>query len=198
MSRLTFLETIRIENGKIWNLSYHQKRMNATREYFFKAYDFIELSKIIDPKTQCRTKCRILYGKDILDITYDEYKMRIVKSLQVIKCDSIEYNYKFSERNDLNELFERRGERDDILISKKGLITDTSIGNIALYDGKRWFTPAQPLLKGTQRQCLIDNQIILEKEIPEKAIFDYDEVCIFNAMIPFGEISFSINSGIFF
>ena len=35
-------------------------------------------------------------------------------------------------------------EQDEILITRNGLLTDTSIANIALFNGKEWHTPKHP------------------------------------------------------
>ena len=91
--------------------------------------------------------------------------MRPVHSLQLVYSDDIDYTYKSTDREALNRLFACRGERDDILIVRRGLLTDTSIANIALFDGKDWFTPKLPLLRGTCRTALIDNGIIKRKKI---------------------------------
>ena len=53
------------------------------------------------------------------------------------------------------------------LIVKDGYLTDTSIANIALYDGYTWFTPAHPLLRGTKRAELLNKQLIVEKDIAQ-------------------------------
>ena len=63
----------------------------------------------------------------------------------------------------LNSLFQIRQDKDDILIVKNGLLTDTSIANIALYDGNDWYTPLHPLLKGTKRAELLDKGVLKEK-----------------------------------
>ena len=65
----------------------------------------------------------------------------------------------------MNSLFQIRQDKDDILIVKNGLLTDTSIANIALYDGNDWYTPLHPLLKGTKRAELLDKGVLKEKEI---------------------------------
>lgn len=69
------------------------------------------------------------------------------------------------------------------LIVRRGLLTDTSIANIALFDGKDWFTPKLPLLRGTCRTALIDNGIIKEKDIRPEELSSYSFVRLFNAMI---------------
>ena len=65
-------------------------------------------------------------------------------------------------------MFLIRQDKDDILIVKNGLLTDTSIANIALYDGNDWYTPLHPLLKGTKRAELLDKGVLKEKEIKIK------------------------------
>ena len=82
-------------------------------------------------------------------------------------------------------------ENDDILIVRRGLLTDTSIANIALFDGKDWFTPKLPLLRGTCRTALIDNGIIKEKDIRPEELSSYSFVRLFNAMIKWGALEFS-------
>ena len=88
----------------------------------------------------------------------------------------------------LDSLFTRRGEADDILIVRNGLLTDTSIANIALWDGRQWHTPTRPLLKGTRRAELLDNGILTEHDIPVEKIWTYRKIRLFNAMLHFGEI----------
>ena len=116
------------------------------------------------------------------------YQMRMVASLRLVTSDKIDYSYKRTNREELNELFGRRGDADDILIVKDGYLTDTSIANIALYDGNSWYTPAHPLLRGTKRAELLDNQLIVEKDISWLQLDDYTHIMLFNAMIDWERI----------
>ena len=116
------------------------------------------------------------------------YQMRMVASLRLGTSDKIDYSYKRTNREGLNELFGRRGNADDILIVKDGYLTDTSIANIALYDGNSWYTPAHPLLRGTKRAELLDNQLIVEKDISWLQLDDYTHIMLFNAMIDWERI----------
>jgi 4-amino-4-deoxychorismate lyase len=86
-----------------------------------------------------------------------------VSSLHLIESDTINYTYKSTHREELNALYAQRGMADDILIVKDGYLTDTSIANIALYDGHTWFTPAHPLLQGTKRAELLNDQFWLKR-----------------------------------
>ncbi len=49
---------------------------------------------------------------------------------------------------------------DDILIIRDGLLTDTSICNVALWNGTSWITPARPLFSGTMRAYLLDKGLV--------------------------------------
>ena len=44
-----FIETIRIENGRIHNLSYHNRRMNETRRNVLCQTDVLDLNDYIRP-----------------------------------------------------------------------------------------------------------------------------------------------------
>ncbi|MEG0647308.1 MAG: aminotransferase class IV, partial [Bacteroides sp.] len=108
--------------------------------------------------------------------------------------DTINYTYKSTDREALNQLYEQRNTKDDVLIIKNGYITDTSIANVALFDGTHWFTPKHPLLKGTQRAQLLQKGIIQEKEIMLEELFSFSQMTIFNAMIPFQSLVLDVNS----
>lgn len=180
-----FIETIRIEQGKACNLSYHNERLNNTLHHFWPDCAGIELGEYLKLTPEMNgMKCRVIYdGSGIKEISYEAYQMRPVHSLQLVYSDDIDYTYKSTDREALNRLFACRGERDDILIVRRGLLTDTSIANIALFDGKDWFTPKLPLLRGTCRTALIDNGIIKEKDIRPEELSSYSFVRLFNAMI---------------
>ena len=185
-----FIETICIEDGQILNLPRHQQRVDSTRRHFFGQMPRLNLEEHIRT-TGCgngRIRCRVTYGADIQNIEYFPYHIRSVKTLKPVECDSMEYSYKYADRSALDSLFARRGEADDILIVRNGLLTDTSIANIALWDGRQWHTPARPLLKGTRRAELLDNGILTEHDIPVENIWAYRKIRLFNAMLHFGEI----------
>ena len=63
----------------------------------------------------------------------------------------------------------------------------TSYCNIILSDGFNWFTPENPLLKGIQREYLLNKNKILEREIRKSEIFLYSEFVLVNSMIKFND-----------
>lgn len=91
-------------------------------------------------------------------------------------------------------MFAQRGETDDILIVRNELLTDTSICNIALLDGDKWYTPAAPLLYGTMREKLLSESKIRAIEIRLDSLANYQKIRLFNAMIDFGEIEFPVSA----
>ena len=162
-----FIETIRIEKGNACNLFYHNRRLNEVRRYFrpecapLQLEDYLHLSADMNG-----VKCRVVYTEEgITEVSYSLYEMRLVRSLRMVCSDTIDYSFKSTDRRKLNSLFQIRQDKDDILIVKNGLLTDTSIANIALYDGNDWYTPLHPLLKGTKRAELLDKGVLKEKEI---------------------------------
>ena len=112
-----FIETIRIENGQIHNLPYHNRRMNETRRDVLHQTGFLDLSDCIQPGDyRERTKCRVEYDKDILKVEYASYHIRPVSSLRLVADDEADYRYKSTDRSVLNRLFDLRETEDDVLI----------------------------------------------------------------------------------
>jgi len=186
-----FIETICLEAGEARHLSHHDFRMNATRKEFFGNVPDVQLKDYIVFSSQTdegRIRCRVTYARDILDIEYFPYRIRPVHTLKLIEGSTTDYRYKYADRSALDALFAQRGEADDILIVRNSLLTDTSIANIALWDGLHWYTPAHPLLKGTHRARLLDEGILTERDISVEEIKQYQKICLFNAMLHFGEI----------
>ncbi len=184
MSRL--LETIRVENGRPVHLDWHQKRLDKSQKLVFGRCQKIDLEREILPPPGCEFgvfKCRVLYQKQIESIDFQAYKPRKIETLKLVEAADFEYNLKWEDRRGIDFLFEKRGAADEILILKNGFLTDTSIANIALFNGKKWWTPAQPLLFGTCRARLIFEKIIFPKSIAASEIFNFQKIRIFNAML---------------
>lgn len=182
------LETIKLHDGKYFNLSYHEQRINRSLKALcglnghFDLDDF--LAKIVCP-SEGLYKCRLTYDEDSKDMEFMPYVVRDVKTLKVVEHDTITYAYKYADRTLLNKLFERRDACDDILIVKKRLVTDASYANIAFKEGNHWVTPWSPLLKGTMRAYLLERNIIREEQIFLADIATFESFKIFNAMIGF-------------
>lgn len=185
------LESLKLKNGIIQNLNYHQRRLNRSMEELFPDAQKIDLANEIIVPENCKSgifKIRVLYSQTIEQIEIEPYVFRSIQSLKVVHHESIDYHLKYTDRQILQELFVQRGDCDDIIIVKKGLVTDSFAANLLFFDGEKWVTPEFPLLEGTKRQFLIDKAIISEKEIREEDIRNYQKVGIINAMIDFEEM----------
>lgn len=190
-------ESIRIENGKFENLVYHEQRMKRSLKSLFgmdEPFDLeADLSHVPLPAEGIH-KCKLIYDDESRQIELAEYRPRSVKSLKLVEHDRINYEFKYTDRKTLNHLFTLRDQCDDVLIIKRGFVTDTSYANVAFRKGKEWFTPWQPLLKGTMRQQLVEYNKIQEEEISVRDIKDFDAIKIFNAMLRFDSEEIAIEN----
>ena len=175
-------ETIKIDNGQIYNIEWHNLRCNKSRKDLFNEETPLNLEEFIEIPPKGLFRCRIVYRNNIESIEYIPYRRKKIKSFKVIKSQ-IDYAYKYNDRSDLNKLL--LTEYDEIIIEKDGLLTDTSIANIAFYDGKQWLTPKTPLLQGTMREKLLDENFLKLKNIKSKEILNFSHFALMNAMIGF-------------
>ncbi|QSZ42539.1 branched-chain amino acid aminotransferase [Sulfurimonas aquatica] len=187
MSR-NYLETIKIVDGVVMNLLYHQRRLDTVLN-LLNTTTIWNLQDLIKPPSSGVYKCRLLYNEKTINIEYIKYEKRSIKRLKLVYDNTIEYSIKYEDRKCLNELFKKREECDDILIVKNALITDTTIANIAFYDGSKWLTPKSPLLQGTVRQRLLEESKIIEKDIKVQDLKTFSKVALMNAMIDFDIIA---------
>ncbi len=178
------LETIKVEKAKAAHIDYHQRRFDKSRKELFASTDPIDLPALIFPPSDMLYRCRILYDSKIHSIEYLPYTPKEIQHIKIVSSD-LSYDYKFAERSSLDALLQQAKGYDEILIEKEGLLTDTSIANIAFYDGIQWFTPYTPLLEGTTRARLVDEGFLTKREIRKKDIGNYTHVALMNAMVGF-------------
>jgi 4-amino-4-deoxychorismate lyase len=186
MSHTLCIETICVENRILKNLPYHEARLNKTRRELWGYTDHWSLAELIvlpDCVDNELHKCRLAYGKEIDNIKWEPYSPRTICKIRKVYDDTIDYTYKYNERDELNTLFAQREDADEILIIKNGKVTDSFYCNVAFREGEKWFTPETYLLPGTQRAFLLDSGRIEEREIPESEILRYSHIRLFNAMV---------------
>ena len=180
-----FLETIKINNGRRINLDGHNRRMNRTRNRHFHEIRDIDLKEEIEVPSHFETgvvRCRVVYGRQIEDITFDHYHFKNPRSFRVLSADHIDYGYKSSDRKALNQLFSEKREADDIIMTKEGFITDSFYANLALLKDGVWYTPIRPMLKGTFREKLVSSEKLVQEDIRADELIKYEAIKIFNAL----------------
>lgn len=179
-------ETICFENHTFRNLEYHQARLDRTRLNLYGLkpdWKLTDVLQIPEDLSDIKYKCRISYSKEPEKIEWTTYVPREINQIQRVYDGHIDYTFKYENRQTLNSLYAQRGKADEILIIKNGLVTDSAFCNVALYDGDKWYTPAKPLLVGTQRTFLLDSGILTERKITENDLRNYSHIRLFNAMV---------------
>ena len=186
------LESIRIENGQTDNLIANQIRMDQAYLHFFRQPSGIDLQGLVeenvhDPKLSDLNygiyKIRVVYSRQVEQVIFFPYTLPEIQSLKLVIDDEINYAYKFADRQKLEQLMLKKETCDDIVIVKNGLVTDTSYANLAFFDGNHWFTPDQPLLKGTRRALLLFQKKIHPAQIKPGHLRFFKKARLFNAMI---------------
>jgi 4-amino-4-deoxychorismate lyase len=179
-----FLETVKIHEGRIRRLPYHQQRMERTIRAHYPDADIPQLqAQLHKVPTAGIYKCRILYTDRIQTVTFEPYTPKPVRTFTIIESE-IDYAYKYADRSHLENL-KATIPTDEIIIQKAGLLTDTSYSNLAFYDGTGWLTPRTPLLTGTMRTKLLEEGRIEEADILPDDLHRFKEIALMNAMIEF-------------
>jgi len=138
-------------------------------------------------------KLRIVYDDQSYSCEYLPYQLTPKQSLKLVFDDEIFYHYKSIDRSHLESLYNKRGEHDDIVIVKNSLLTDSYYCNLALEKEGVWYTPLKPLLAGTKRAQLLEDEKLVETNINVDELFQYSKIRLFNAMIDFGEVEIPIS-----
>ncbi len=194
---MNFIETIKVVDGVAQNLDLHLKRSSETMLYNFGIIKKLPLAELlyfnVNRPLSGVCKLRVIYSKDIIDYSLEPYTPKDIKTLRLVDGGDIDYRFKYENRDTINSLLEKRGDCDDILIVKEGLITDSSYCNIIFGDGSSYYTPANPLLKGTKREYLIAKGTVRERVIRERDIKRFSSVSIINAMMDMTPVSITLS-----
>ena len=174
---MRYVETIKIVDGVVQQFEYHKRRAYSTTG--------IIMPDINVPKDMCSgvVKCRMVYDNEVSAIEFIPYVTPTIQSLKVIDVVGYFYDKKYTDRAQLQELFNQRQACHDVLITVNGLITDTSFCNVVLENEEGLFTPQLPLLHGTKRAFLIDQGVIEPRVIRIDELKDYRRMHLINAMI---------------
>ena len=181
-----FFESICVKDGIAENLAAHQSRVNKTLDAFNTSNHSIELASIVDElilPAEGLYKLRISYDLNgNYQSAFTAYQSRQVQNFALVDIKGQGYDYKFSNRDWINEALIQSG-KDEIMMHDGGLIKDCSYTNIVFYDGVNWYTPSAPLLEGTQRAKLIIEGVIQPKALYVQDIPGFKKFKCINAMM---------------
>lgn len=180
---MNLFETCLVVDGEVKNRRDHDARVAcSSRELWNQSiqlpWDVLEAE--IPKEGQIRL--RVEYNADgvarVDSRPYFESEMTLVRLFETFLI----YNHKFADRNDLEAIYKHRGAAHDVLMVIDGLVTDTTMANVAIFDGTHWLTPRKPLLLGTCRARMIRQGLLKETDITEADIREAQSVVIMNAL----------------
>jgi len=179
-----FLESIYVKNRLAPLISYHQTRYQACLNAHFPKANCVNLMDFLAhaPADNQVYKLRIIYSNKIEKFEFIPYYQKEITSLVAIEDKSISYQWKYANRRVFVDLKSNFSKHTELIITQNGLITDSSYSNLVFEKSGKFFTPEKPLLKGVQRQFLLDQQLIIPSTIHKNEITDYDFVYLINAM----------------
>ena len=178
-------ESLCVQDGKLLNSQWHENRFQTSyNQYYGSPAPFFLLEGLNIPNnfSKGRVKLRIRYNQKDRIFHFEHYQTQKIESLQLVYTEELDYSYKYTERENLNALFAQKGKSDDVLIVKKGRITDSSYANVVFFDGNEWWTPNHPLLKGTCRARLLSQGIIKEILLEVNDLKNFKGLKLINAM----------------
>ena len=180
MNENIYFETIKCEDFEVFNLEYHNKRVANTIGLN------INLQEYIYPPSEELLRCKIIYNDyEVLNVEYFSYTKREIKTFKLIFDDEISYSKKYLNREKLDNLFSEKDSADEIIIIKNGIVTDTSIANIAIFHENIWLTSKNCLLNGTTKNRLLDEKFLIQKDITLDMLKKASKIALMNAMIGF-------------
>ena len=178
-------ESLCVQDGIILNTQWHEDRFQKAYLQNFgylNSFDLLEGLSIPIKFNQGIVKLRIRYNHKHRDFHFEHYQIKEIQSLKLVYTEELNYSYKYSHRENLESLFDQRGDCDEVLIIKKGRITDSSYSNVVFFDGQDWLTPKDPLLEGTCRARLLNQGIIKQSFLKVGDLKNFEGLKLINAM----------------
>ncbi len=194
------VETIKLKDGILFNMEYHNRRFNRTRSECFGIRIEADLNRLIQIPDDYKLglyRCRVIYSHEIESIEFHRHTYNEIRTLKMVEDNNIDYSHKYVNRDRLKELYNLREDCDDIIIVKNGCITDSFNANTVFFDGQEWVTPDTPLLRGTKREKLLAQKKIKEKRIKTDDLKKYSMAGLVNALQDFDEMPVIETSKIF-
>jgi 4-amino-4-deoxychorismate lyase len=180
-----FFESIKLENGKFYLLDLHKKRMQNTVKNVFKKEVVFDLEQELiknDYEKKGLFKVKVVYDLSIKNIAIEPYSIKNHDKIVFLHREELKYTYKNVIRKSLE--FNKKLSDDAIFVINDSL-TDSSYGNLALFDGTDWYTPKKCLLKGVKREYLFYTNKLKIKDIKLSEMLQYSQIAFINAMRDF-------------
>ena len=179
-----FIESIKIENGQAFLLNLHQQRIYQTFANFHREciINLHTLLSSLQLPQKGLYKWRIVYNLNgDFEHQFIPYSFTEIKDFELVENNEINYSFKYLDRTHLDTM-KKQSLTQEIIIVKKGFISDTTFSNLIFLKDDIWHTPKTFLLNGVQRLNLIHLVIIQETEINLENLKEFSHFQIINAM----------------
>lgn len=198
-----FIETFMVRNGKLQAEDFHHERMLRTLSDWgsepsqplfqsllsdtpwLKVETYLTKQPLL-PATTYRLTLEYDLTK-IRAIRLIPYQRRSISKLRLVQLpEDFDYSYKYADRS----FFDRvkatlPDDEEPLFVREDGTITDTSFTNVLIETEEGYFTPAHPLLKGTQREYLLRCGLIAEHDhLTLTHLMHARSLLLINALLP--------------
>jgi 4-amino-4-deoxychorismate lyase len=171
-------ETIKVANWSYQNIDYHINRAKYSSKSIFKR----EIEFVLPLAKIENGRCKVIYSNKIEKIEFFEYRPKIINGFSIVDTD-IEYQYKFFDRNTIDNITTQYPSDVEVIFAKNGILRDSSIANIAFLYKTEWITPKKFMLYGTTLDRL-KSELRFE-DIYIDDIHKFKKVALMNAMFGF-------------
>lgn len=180
-----FFETIKIFNSQAYNLEYHERIMKRTIG--------AKLSFSLSEALMCDDDCKdgLFEAKIIYDLSGNfigkeikPFKIQDISKIKIIHS-TIDYDKKYCDRSEIDNLLLQKEDADDIIIVKDGFVTDASNANVALMVANKWYTPKHPLINGSTRLRFLERGFLQERDFNEEDLKSASKIAFLSSMLDF-------------
>lgn len=192
---MLFLETLKLSDGAVSNLQYHQSRIEKTAVSFGADPSFLpvltDILSYIKLPSCGLYKIRLLWTLDgHFESEVSQYARRRIKTVRIIDAGKVSYMFKFADRSVLPLPSDYCC--DEVIMAEEGMITDSTFSNLCFSsDGIKWYTPDTCLLDGTMRRSLLDSKAIESTPISVGDLVKYRKVAFINALNGISDMQYS-------
>ncbi len=190
---ITLLETMRWESGRgIWLLEQHMRRLRSSARYFGITLSEAEIHELLDTvPDDGDLRVRLLVserGRPSIEIHPLGRSSGIVglaiDTVAVDRSDVLRF-HKTLRRGPYEEAAARHPGADDvILVNELREAVETTIANLAVKIGDRWFTPPidSGCLPGTYRRELLEQGDVCERRLSIDEVAAADDLAVINSV----------------
>lgn len=192
------IETMLVENKKIFLLKDHLKRLKLSAEYFLFKYDekkiLSQLKKIIANIDNNKCRLRITLNKagilnhSLSQIVEKKNKIRLIVSEQKVNTKNRFQYFKTTNRKIYDaeyKKYSKLGYFDVLCFNEKNELAEGSITNILIYKNKKIYTPplSSGILNGIYRSYLLQkNPKIIERKLLLEDLINADKIVLTNSV----------------